>query len=304
MDRIHLLIVLAALLACSEEKIGLTEPSGERAFSYLEEQCAMGPRFPGSPGHDRLVDYLYAFLKESADSVRRDAFTVTDSAGKELHLTNIVAAFKPGHAPRVLFCCHFDTRPVCDEAKLESERSLPVPGANDGASGTAVLMEIAHALHEVPPACGVDLVFFDGEDNPGEMLLGSKEFARRSPDYRPLFGILVDMVGDRDLAIKKEMYSNMAAPEVVARVWRKAASLGYASFFPDLVGYAVLDDHIPLLRSGIRCIDVIDFDYPHWHTPRDTPDKCSAKSLEIVARVLLSLIYDIRDTLPPPPQRR
>lgn len=304
MDRIHLLICAALFLACGGGKTAAPEPRGERAFGYLEEQCAMGPRFPGSAGHEQLVDYLYSFLSEHADSVRKDAFTVIDSAGRELCLTNIVAGYRPGHQPRILLCCHFDTRPVSDRAELESERDVPVPGANDGASGTAVLMEVAHALREVPPPCGVDLVFFDGEDNPGEMLLGSKEFARRSPGYRPLFGILVDMVGDRDLTIKKEMYSNMAASEVVSRVWRKAASLGYAEFFSEAVGYAVVDDHIPLLRAGIRCIDVIDFDYPHWHTPRDTPDKCSSRSLEIVARVLLSLIYDISETLPSPPERR
>jgi hypothetical protein len=219
-DRIHLLIVCALFAACGEGKTVAPEPSGARAFSYLEEQCAMGPRYPGSPGHEQLVEYLYSFLAGKADSTRKDAFAVTDSSGNDLRLTNIVASFKPGHTTRILLCCHFDTRPVSDQAATESERQLPVPGANDGASGTAVLMEVAEMLHERPPACGVDLVFFDGEDNPGEMLLGSKEFARRSGTYRPVFGVLIDMIGDKDLRIMKEMYSNMAAPEVVTRVWR------------------------------------------------------------------------------------
>jgi Zn-dependent M28 family amino/carboxypeptidase len=241
-----------------------------------------------------VIEYLRSFLTERADSVRLDEFALTDSTGKELELTNIIAMFRPDHRSRILLCCHYDTRPISDEAVAQSDRHIPVPGANDGASGTAVLMEVANVLSKSQPPVGVDLVFFDGEDNPGEMLLGSREFAQRYPDYKPLFGILVDMVGDKDLSIKKELYSDRVAPEIVNRVWRKAYSLGYGSIFRQEVGYAVVDDHIPLLRSGIRCIDVIDFDYPHWHTPDDTPDKCSSESLEIVSEVLVSLIFDLR----------
>jgi len=295
-DRIHLLIALLSLplLACAVHQTGGPEADGDRAFSYLRDQCTMGPRYPGSPGHDQLILYLQTFLTERADSVRLDRFSLTDTTGVEHDLTNIIAMFKPDHRSRVLFCCHFDTRPISDEARIESDRVVPVPGANDGASGVAVLMEIAGLLADREPPVGVDLVFFDGEDNPSEMLLGSKMFAETHRDYKPLFGILVDMVGDSDLQIKKEQYSEMVAPEIVNRVWRKAAALGYGKVFQTETGYAIIDDHIPLLRSGIRCIDIIDFDYPYWHTPEDTPDKCSPESLRIISEVLLSLLFDLR----------
>ncbi len=296
MARIHFLtafLTLMILAGCAEGEKPPPAPDGDRAFSYLVEQCEMGPRYPGSPGHERVIDYLEEFLREKADSVRLDEFTYTDSLGNVLDLTNITAMFRPGERARVLLCCHYDTRPVSDEALTEEDRSKPVPGANDGASGTAVLMEVANILAETPPPCGVDLVFFDAEDGPVEMLIGSREFVRNHPDYRPLFGILVDMIGDADLTIMKEYYSTSRAPEIVNRVWRHAAELGYGNVFRQEVGYAIVDDHLPLLGAGIRCVNLIDFYYPYWHTPEDTPDKCSPRSLEIVTEVLLSLIYDL-----------
>ncbi len=286
--------MLPLIAGCDERENTFPEVNGERAYSHLLEQCDMGPRYPGSPGHEQLIEYIRSFLAERVDSLRLDMFTRTDSAGNEYNLTNIVGMFRPAHQARVLLCCHFDTRPVSDEAPDSTDRRIPVPGANDGASGVAILMEIAELFHQRTPDVGVDLVFFDGEDNPAEMLLGSQQYAEQNRTYRPLFGVLVDMVGDADLNIKKEQYSNMVAPEVVGRVWRKAVSLGYSDVFLPEVGYAIIDDHIPLLKSGIRCIDIIDFDYQYWHTPQDTPDKCSPRSLEIVSSVLVSLIYDLR----------
>lgn len=295
MARIYILtlIGLCLLSGCTTPENPHKAVDGKRAYSYLLEQCKMGPRFPGSGGHERVIEYLYSHMLERADSVRLETFTGIDSAGKKLELTNIVAVFKPQLESRMLLCCHFDTRPISDEAKMESDRSIPVPGANDGASGAAVLMEVANILNLHEPPIGVDMVFFDGEDNPDKMLLGSQEFASRHPEYRPLYGVLVDMVGDKDLLITKERYSNMIAPEVVSRVWRAAEALGYGHIFVQEVGAPIIDDHIPLLKSGIRCIDVIDFDYPYWHTPDDTPDKCSANSLEIVTEVLVSLIFEV-----------
>lgn len=296
MVRIHILTValtVVMLLGCSGEENPVPRPDGGRAYSYLVEQCDMGPRYPGSPGHEKVIEYLESFLREKSDSLKLDEFSHTDSLGNVLQLTNVVAMFGPDRRTRVLLCCHFDTRPVSDEAASEEDRSKPVPGANDGASGTAVLMEVATVIAEKPPSCGVDLVFFDGEDGPVEMLLGSQQFVQDYPDYRPLFGILVDMVGDSDLTILKEYYSNARAPEIVNRVWRRAAELGYAHVFRQEVGYAIIDDHLPLLGVGIRCVDLIDFNYPYWHTPQDTPDKCSPESLEIVSEVILSLIYEL-----------
>jgi len=177
---------------------------------------------------------------------------------------------------------------------------LPVPGANDGASGVAILLGIADALRANPPTVGVDLLFVDGEDYGdfsegagagADVLIGSRHFAANlPPDYEPLFGVLFDLVGDSDLQIYQEGYSINGAPEVVARVWRVAADAGYRRIFVSSVRHTILDDHVPLLEAGLRVVNVIDFDYPFWHTTEDTVDKVSWESLQIVGDVAMLLI--------------
>ncbi len=178
------------------------------------------------------------------------------------------------------------------------ERQLPVPGANDGASGVALFVALGDALKRTPPAQGVDLLFVDGEDyglfdeKLADVLIGSTYFAAHPPEpnYKPMFGVLWDMIGDKDLSIKKESYSVQQAPEVVDRVWSKAAELGYAKYFPPEEQGAITDDHVPLLKAGMRVIDVIDIEYPDHHRPTDTIDKISAKSLSIVGEVAEALL--------------
>jgi Zn-dependent M28 family amino/carboxypeptidase len=218
--------------------------------------------------------------------------------GDTLPLRNILARIRPQAAGRVLYVTHWDTRPISDEAKDPAQRKLPVPGADDGASGVALLIALGDALKKTPPTVGVDLLFVDGEDygqfspKQVDVLLGSTYFAQHlpSPDYRPLFGVLWDMIGQKDLHIPQEAYSVQRAPEVVQLVWRTAADLGYSRIFVPSVGQAVTDDHIPLLDAGLRVIDVIDLDYPYHHTPEDTFDKLSAKSLQVVGDVATALV--------------
>ncbi len=274
---------------------------GERAFSYLEAQCAFGPRAPGTEGHERALAYLRGQLAERADVVQIDAFTHEPGPGYDgpIELTNLMASFGPGKSRRVLLCAHWDTRPWADRDPDPSAHDQPILGANDGASGVAVLLEIADHLKALPPPVGVDIVLFDGEDygRSGDLenyFLGSRRFARTRADaYRPELSILLDMVGDRDLTLYIEEHSVQAAPWAVRRVWDAAAKAGIAAFVPE-IGYAVEDDHLPLIAEGIPTIDVIDFEYPYWHTLEDTPDKCSPESLAAVGQVILMVLYDSR----------
>ena len=271
-----------------------------RAFKYLQTQCDFGPRPPGSPAHRQTRDYLISELKKFAGEVVAQDFTY-QSATDLLNLTNIIAIFgtsepkiKSHRTEKVLLAAHWDTRPFADHDPDPEKRHLPILGANDGASGVAVLLELARAFHTKPPNKQVIMVLFDGEDygrTTDEMFLGSRYFASDIDDkWRPDYGILIDMVGDKNLDIYIERFSKAAAPDIVDKVWRLARKLGLDGIY-DEVGRSILDDHIPLIEVGIKCIDIIDFNYPYWHSVEDTPDKCSPKSLETIGRLLLGLIY-------------
>jgi glutaminyl-peptide cyclotransferase len=219
-----------------------------------------------------------------------------------LHYTNIISSFNLEATTRILLLAHYDSRPWADEEPDSALHSTPVPGANDGASGVAVLLEIARQMKSAPPAVGVDILFTDGEDygrhrDPDGFLHGARYFASHLPaGYHPVFGILLDMVGDAELELRKEQFSLEFAPDVVDLVWSAAGALGVFQF-TDRVQGRVTDDHLPLNRAGIPTIDIIDFDYPdetnrYWHTLQDTPDKCSPESLGAVGRVLLKVLYE------------
>ena len=278
---------------------------GNRAFTYLQAQCEFGSRAPGSEGHRQCGDFLVRELQKYADKVWEQKFNYRDKEGTSAVYEgrNIVASFNvtPKENYRVLLCAHWDTRPVADKDPVPAKRSLPVLGANDGASGVAVLLEMARILKENPPDFGVDIVLFDLEDMGSynasaypdllnQFCIGSEYFAANSKTYRPRYGILLDMVGDQNLAIKKEGYSWSNARDVVEKVCSAADKTG-ASAVVEEIGEPLHDDHIAFLQRGIKVIDLIDFDYPYWHTTEDTPDKCSAESLQQVGDVLVEVIY-------------
>jgi len=269
----------------------------DNAFLYLEKQCAFGPRIPGSAAHQQCRDYLVSTLQLYADQVTTQPFMFTfGKPAKSVTATNIIAAFQPQKRDRILLCAHWDTRPWADMDKDPKNHNQPVIGANDGASGVAVLLEIAKILHSQKPEIGIDIVLFDAEDA-GEYNVdeswaqGSAAFVRQ---YRgkltPRYGILLDMIGDADLNVYKEGFSNEYAKPIVDLVWQQAAALGIREFIPE-VRHIVTDDHLAFLKAGIPCIDIIDFDYPWWHTIHDTPDKCSPASLGKIGAVLVHLIY-------------
>lgn len=291
--------VALVALACQAQAgggAGAKEFNGQTAFGYIEQQMAFGPRVPNTPGHQRTGDWIAARLRERADTVIVQAFTQRTSKGVTLRLRNFFARFRPQATDRVLFLAHWDTRPKADKSANLGQQQLPVPGANDGASGVAVLLGVADALKARAPNLGVDLLFVDGEDwgdfaDSTETLLGSRYFAAHLPaGYTTLFAVLFDMVGDKDLQILQEGHSVARAPEVVQRVWDTAKRLGYGQVFVSSVGEALTDDHVPLQQAGIRAIDVVDFTFPYHHTTEDTIDKVSAASLQIVGDVAIALL--------------
>ncbi len=277
---------------------------GVRALAHVQRQLDFGPRIPGTPGHVAAGDWIVATLRPLADTVIEQRFEHRTAAGVLLPMRNIFAQFNRGAARRILYVTHWDTRPFSDKGADEAERALPVPGANDGASGTAMLLILAEALTDLPPDVGVDFLFTDGEDygdfdTMTDVLVGARYYAENIlPDsaYRPMFGVLWDMVGHRNLRIHQEAFSERAAPEVNRLVWDAAIRLGHADIFVPQVRYQIQDDHVPLIEKGFRIVDVIDLDFPWHHTPFDTIDKVSARALEVVGQVALLLIREASST--------
>lgn len=269
----------------------------DSAFALLARQVAFGPRVPGTEGHAAQLEWMTSYLGARADTLVRQTFRHTGPDGETLELTNLFARFRPDARDRVLLVAHWDTRPTADHESDPDRQERAIPGANDGASGTAVLLHMADVLSRHSPPIGIDLLLTDGEDYaPDHMYLGARHFAaNRPPGYSPLYGILVDMVADRDPRFPQEGYSLQYAPEVVARVWRMAERIGYGHYFPDRQGLAVKDDHVPLSEAGIRTINIIDFDYgpgnAYWHTLDDSLENVAPVGLGVVGEVVLELLY-------------
>jgi Zn-dependent M28 family amino/carboxypeptidase len=264
------------------------------SFSVLKKQCDFGPRPPGAEAHEKTRDYLFTELSKHSKAVVLQKFTHIRS-GETFEMANIIAGFGDTKQPGILLCAHWDTRPTADEELEAADRKRPILGANDGASGVAVLLELARMFHQRPPAVPVTIVLFDGEDfgpTVKDMLLGSKHFAANLSDKRAFrYGILLDMVGDKDLKIYREANSQSKAGSVVDKIWSAARKLGHDRVFRDELKYQVTDDHVPLIEAGIPCADVIDFDYAYWHTLEDTVDKCSAESLRMVGETIARVVY-------------
>ncbi len=278
--------------ATRERELIPVDFDADSAYALIARQVAFGPRVPGTPGHAAQLEWMVETLRGYADTVELRRFTHGSLAGDSVAMANVFARFHPGERDRVLLVTHWDTRPMADQDPDTARRDEPIAGANDGASGVAVLMEVARVLSSHSPPLGVDLLFTDGEDyGPGEMYLGAKHFAANPPPgYRPLYGILIDLVADQSPSFPVEAQSNQFAPEVVDLVYRTAHEIGMGRYFPRVVGVSISDDHVPLNRAGFRTIDIIDFDYPYWHTHGDVPEHTSPEGLEAVGEVLTQLI--------------
>ena len=251
---------------------------GQRAYADVETQVAFGPRIPGTDGHAKVQEWMREELVKAGWQVE-----VQESEAMGHPIQNIVAK-RGDESPQIILGAHYDTRMFADNDPDPANHSLPVPGANDGASGVAVLLELARVLPK--DSVPVWLVFFDAEDNGRidgwDWILGSTEFVKNNP-VQPRAVVIVDMIGDANLNIYKERNSNT---DITNEIWGIAQNLENDTVFIPEFKYSMLDDHTPFLRAGIPAIDIIDFDYPYWHTMQDTPDKVSAGSLQAVGETL------------------
>jgi Zn-dependent M28 family amino/carboxypeptidase len=274
---------------------------GDRAYQFLVDQTDFGPRAPGSSGHTACLEYLAGKLEKAGAKVLRQPFMhFNTESGETITMTNIIGSFYPEKMNRIMLCAHWDTRPFADMDRIPN-RYKPILGANDGASGVAVLLELALYLQKHEPPVGIDIIFFDGEDygREGDLdnyCLGSRYFSQNNHGIFPRFAILLDMIGDAQLQIPREGYSQQFASQIVDLVWSAAENVGAYQFLPEVRHY-VFDDHVILNEAGIPAIDIIDFEYPDvshrfWHTMEDTPEKCSPQSLQTVGDVLIELIFN------------
>ncbi|MBI4417884.1 MAG: M28 family peptidase [Ignavibacteriales bacterium] len=310
-----LLVVLTSLLSCNKNKeapqretASQSSPSppvpkfdGENAFKYLQKQVSFGPRNPGSAGYQRCLSFLQTEFRKFADTLILQRFPFRTARGEFYRGTNITAQFRRHDGPVILLTAHWDTRPWADQDTDPKNHDKPIPGANDGASGVALLLEMARIFSVNPPPFNIDIVLFDAEDA-GEtgksesFALGSQFFASNLPDgiqYR--FAINFDMIGDKNLEIRREANSDASAPALMDAVFSTAKILGFPQFIDERIA-GIYDDHMPLNNAHIPAIDLIDFNYPdesnkYWHTMQDTPDKCSPESLHAVGTVILHLLY-------------
>ncbi|MCX6151722.1 MAG: M28 family peptidase [Ignavibacteriales bacterium] len=316
-----LLIILTAFYSCSKEqqtkveqpyylKSAIKIPMFDKnnVYKYIEEQIAFGPRNPNSMGHQQALKYLETELRKSTDAVELQNFSYNGYDDEKLDLTNIIAKFNSNSKDRIFICAHWDSRPRADQDKDAAKKLKPILGTNDGASGVGIILELAQLLKENPVNYGIDLILFDGEDYGKESdlqnyFLGSKYFAASKPtDYQPYFGILLDLVGDKEAIFYKEGKSIQFAPEVVDLVWNIAQDLN-ATPFSALEGSPIEDDHIPLNQAGLKTIDIVDIDLigantpnkrrNYWHTSLDTIDNIGKETLQQVGDVLTHLIYSL-----------
>jgi hypothetical protein len=283
------------------DRPGAVKPApfdAKRAMGYLEALCKIGPRMSGTDGMKKQQEMLEKHFTDLGGKVAYQRF----NTGKQTHLrqqnvdmANMIVSWNPERARRVILCSHYDTRPHADEERNERLRLQPFISANDGGSGVALLMELAHHMKGLETAVGVDFVFFDGEeyvwDRDDEYFFGSKHFGS---EYRKNRGkmqytgaVLLDMVGGKNIKFPIEQNSWWRAEKLVREVWGIAAELHCDAFRDsEFSKFEIQDDHLALNRNGIPAIDIIDFDYPHWHRVTDVPENCSGESLEQVARVL------------------
>jgi glutaminyl-peptide cyclotransferase len=275
-----ILIALSVMLVCHILQPGF-HFNGQRAFQDVAAQVSLGPRTPGSAAHTKAITYIQQELVKAGWKVQIQS---TEWLGFSVH--NIIAS-RSEIAPRIIVGAHYDSRLLADQDSGPG-RLQPVPGANDGASGVSILLELARTL----PADTVPvwLVFFDAEDNGGldnrQWIMGSRAFVS-SLTLIPQAAVIVDMVGDANLNIFEERNSD---PVLTAEIWAQAAALGFGRYFIATPKYDMIDDHTPFLEAGIPAVDIIDFDYPYWHTSADTIDKVSAQSLKAVGETILGWI--------------
>lgn len=325
-----LLGVLTMLFACSEEKpkpidkpaikpvvevAPVVAPFFNRdsAYQYIQKQVDFGPRTPNSKAHNACGDYLVNELKKQGATVIEQTGVVTAFNNAKLNIRNIIAQFQPEKQTRVMLFAHWDTRPFAD--RDTKDKAKPIDGANDGASGVGVLLEVARLLKEQPTNVGVDIIFFDAEDYGAvqgsiqnnqmsdDWCLGTQYWANNPPipNYKPRYGILLDMVGAENAVFPREYLSEYFAPNVVNTVWAKAKQLGYGNYFVDakVPAPGITDDHRYVnILAKIPSIDIIHYDVNEMdfgsfhHTHNDNMDVINKNTLKAVGQTITEVIYN------------
>ena len=284
----------------------------DSAWVFVENQVKFGPRVPNSEAHVACGNYLASELKRFGAQVYEQEATLTAYNGTQLKAKNIIGSFNPENSKRVLLFAHWDSRPYADHDKDPANHKKPIDGADDGASGVGVLLEMARQFSIKSPAIGIDIIFFDAEDygtpefvkeyKENTWCLGAQFWAKNPhvKGYKADFGILLDMVGAKNASFFKEATSMRYAPQIVELVWSTARDLGYGKFFINAEGGAITDDHqYVILGRNIPCIDIIYTDPesdngfgPHWHTQNDTMDNIDRETLKAVGQTVLQVVYN------------
>ena len=284
----------------------------DSAWVFVENQVKFGPRVPNSEAHVACGNYLTSELKRFGAQVYEQEATLTAYNGTQLKAKNIIGSYNPENSKRVLLFAHWDSRPYADHDKDPTNQMKPIDGADDGASGVGVLLEMARQFSIKSPAIGIDIIFFDAEDygtpefvkeyKENTWCLGAQFWAKNPhvKGYKADFGILLDMVGAKNASFFKEATSMRYAPQIVEEVWSTARDLGYGKFFINAEGGAITDDHqYVILGRNIPCIDIIYTDPesdngfgPHWHTQNDTMDNIDRETLKAVGQTVLQVVYN------------
>lgn len=320
------LLTGSALISCgsSKENSNRTEETetqtliqapafnADSAYAYIDAQVKFGPRVPNSPAHKTCGNYLASQLERFGAKVYNQYADLMAYNGAILKARNIIGAYKPDTKKRVMLCAHWDSRPYADQDD-EKYHHTPIDGANDGASGVGVLLEIARQIQLQAPAVGIDIVFFDAEDygipdfykgpyKPDTWCLGSQYWGRipHVSDYKARFGILLDMVGAKGAAFYYEGFSARTANNVMKKIWDTAERLGYGQYFIKQEGGEVTDDHVYVNRfRGIPCVDIIHYDIqgntgfnPTWHTTDDIIENIDKATLQAVGQTVMEVIYN------------
>lgn len=281
--------------------------NADSAFYFIQKQVEFGPRIPNTASHKKCGEWLYAKLKSYTPEVIAQQAEVTAYTGERLSIVNYMARFNPASSNRILLCAHWDTRPFADKDPQNPKAKFD--GADDGASGVGILIEIARLISIQAPAAGIDIVLFDGEDygnSEGEAetyCLGAQYWAANLPvkGYYAKFGILLDMVGAKNAKFNREGYSSSTAISTLDKVWNTASRLGYAQYFINNNVPGITDDHIFVnQKTGIPVIDIINYDkaqskygFPvHWHTQNDNISIIDKNTLKAVGETVLDVIYN------------
>ena len=285
--------------------------NADSAYNYVKKQLEFGPRVPDSEAHAQCAEWFIDFFNEKADTVYVQDFRTRLYNGKSIDGKNIIASFNPKAKKRILLAAHWDSRPFADHDPDRTKWNTPIDGANDGASGVGVLMEVARALKENPINTGIDIILFDLEDygapqylnlmTNDDWALGSQYWSKNPHvyNYSAYFGILLDMVGASNPRFPKEYYSQQLAPSLSNEIWRMARELGYDQYFINEIGHPINDDHIYVnVNANIPMIDLIHLEdndnssfYPYWHTLNDNIDQIDPNTLGMVGNVVLNVIY-------------